>query len=69
MISVACAATAPWRAPHHPVQRHAPTRRLRAAYRAAFGALSSAAETDENPDVLHVTRTWQFLPGGEMVDE
>lgn len=25
-------------------------------------------ETKENPDVLHVTRTWQFLPGGEMID-
>ena len=24
--------------------------------------------TQEDPDVLHVTRTWQFLPGGEMVD-
>jgi len=25
--------------------------------------------TEENIDVLHVTRTWQFLPGGELVDE
>ena len=25
-------------------------------------------KTRENPDVLHVTRTWQFLPGGELVD-
>ena len=25
--------------------------------------------TDENIDVLHVTRTWNFLPGGEMLDE
>jgi len=25
--------------------------------------------TDENPDILHVTRTWQFLPGGELIDE
>ena len=25
-------------------------------------------KTQENPDVLHVTRTWQFLPGGELVD-
>jgi protein TonB len=25
--------------------------------------------TDEDPDVLHVTRTWNFLPGGELVDE
>lgn len=24
---------------------------------------------DENPDVLHVTRTWNFLPGGTLVDE
>lgn len=24
--------------------------------------------TAEDPDVLHVTRTWQFLPGGELVD-
>ncbi|MDQ3618120.1 MAG: energy transducer TonB [Pseudomonadota bacterium] len=26
-------------------------------------------KTDENPDILHVTRTWNFLPGGEMVDD
>lgn len=25
-------------------------------------------QTDENPDILHVTRTWAFLPGGELVD-
>lgn len=25
-------------------------------------------KTQEDPDVLHVTRTWQFLPGGELVD-
>lgn len=25
-------------------------------------------KTDEDPDILHVTRTWQFLPGGELVD-
>ena len=25
--------------------------------------------TDENIDLLHVTRTWQFLPGGEVRDE
>ena len=25
--------------------------------------------TDENVDVLHVTRTWNFLPGGELVDD
>ena len=24
--------------------------------------------TDENPDILHVTRTWAFLSGGELVD-
>jgi len=24
--------------------------------------------TAENPDILNVVRTWQFLPGGEMVD-
>ncbi|KGM56630.1 energy transducer TonB [Lysobacter arseniciresistens ZS79] len=24
--------------------------------------------TGEDPDVLHVTRTWAFLPGGELVD-
>ena len=24
--------------------------------------------TAEDVDVLHVTRTWQFLPGGEMID-
>jgi periplasmic protein TonB len=25
--------------------------------------------TDENPDILHVTRTWNFLPGGTLVDD
>ncbi len=25
-------------------------------------------KTREDPDILHVTRTWQFLPGGELVD-
>jgi periplasmic protein TonB len=25
--------------------------------------------TDEEIDVLHVTRTWQFLPGGTMLDD
>ena len=25
--------------------------------------------TDEDPDILHVTRTWNFLPGGELVDD
>lgn len=24
--------------------------------------------TDEDPDILHVTRTWAFLPDGELVD-
>jgi len=24
--------------------------------------------TRDDPDILHVTRTWQFLPGGELVD-
>ena len=26
-------------------------------------------KTDENIDVLHVTRTWNFLPGGELLDQ
>ena len=25
-------------------------------------------QTPEDPDILNVVRTWQFLPGGEMVD-
>ncbi|BDU15633.1 energy transducer TonB [Lysobacter auxotrophicus] len=25
--------------------------------------------TEENPDILHVTRTWNFLPGGTLVDD
>lgn len=25
--------------------------------------------TEDDPDILHVTRTWQFLPGGEMIDD
>lgn len=25
-------------------------------------------ETQEGVDVLHVTRTWQFMPGGELID-
>ena len=25
-------------------------------------------KTSEDPDVLHITRTWQFMPGGELVD-
>lgn len=24
--------------------------------------------SSEDPDVLHVTRTWQFMPGGELID-
>ena len=24
--------------------------------------------TQEDPDILHVTRTWQFMPGGELID-
>jgi protein TonB len=26
-------------------------------------------KTEENIDILHVTRTWQFLPGGEVRDQ
>ena len=26
-------------------------------------------KTNEDPDILHVTRTWQFMPGGELVDQ
>ncbi|MEG3193040.1 energy transducer TonB [Lysobacter sp. D1-1-M9] len=26
-------------------------------------------ETQDDPDILHVTRTWSFLAGGELVDE
>ena len=26
-------------------------------------------KTPENPDILNVVRTWQFLPGGELIDE
>jgi protein TonB len=26
-------------------------------------------KTEEEIDILHVTRTWQFLPGGEVRDE
>ena len=25
-------------------------------------------KTREDPDVLHITRTWQFMPGGELID-
>ena len=26
-------------------------------------------KTEDNIDMLHVTRTWQFLPGGEVRDD
>lgn len=26
-------------------------------------------KTQEDPDILHVTRSWQFLPGGELIDQ
>ena len=26
-------------------------------------------KTRDDPDILHVTRTWQFMPGGELVDK
>lgn len=26
-------------------------------------------KTQEDPDVLHITRTWQFMPGGTLVDQ
>lgn len=26
-------------------------------------------KTRDDPDILHVTRTWQFMPGGELVDQ
>ena len=26
-------------------------------------------KTEENPDILHVTRTWLFMPGGELIDD
>ena len=25
-------------------------------------------KTQEDVDILHVTRTWQFMPGGELID-
>lgn len=25
-------------------------------------------KTQEDPDILHITRTWQFMPGGELLD-
>lgn len=25
-------------------------------------------KTRDDPDILHVTRTWQFMPGGELID-
>ena len=30
--------------------------------------LASLPKTQENIDILHVTRTWQFMPGGELID-
>lgn len=30
---------------------------------------SPLPKTAEDTDVLHVTRTWQFLPGGELIDQ
>lgn len=26
-------------------------------------------KTRDDPDVLHITRTWQFMPGGELIDQ
>ena len=26
-------------------------------------------KTQESPDILHITRTWQFLPGGKLIDQ
>ncbi|MFC5577301.1 energy transducer TonB [Lysobacter niabensis] len=26
-------------------------------------------KTEEDPDILHVTRTWLFMPGGELIDD
>jgi protein TonB len=25
-------------------------------------------KTAEDPDILNVVRTWQFMPGGELID-
>jgi protein TonB len=25
-------------------------------------------KTEEDPDILNVVRTWQFMPGGELID-
>lgn len=33
---------------------------------APFAALP---KTRDDPDILHVTRTWQFMPGGELIDQ
>ena len=33
-----------------------------------FACVPALPKTQEDPDVLHVTRTWQFLPGGELID-
>ncbi|WP_202844450.1 energy transducer TonB [Luteimonas saliphila] len=30
---------------------------------------SPLPRTEEEIDILHVTRTWQFLPGGELIDD
>ena len=53
---------------HHPVQRHPAARRRRAAHRQVGEPFAPLPKTPENVDVLHVTRTWQFLPGGELID-
>ena len=29
---------------------------------------STLPKTEDDPDILHVTRTWAFLPEGELVD-
>ena len=26
-------------------------------------------KTEDDPDILHVTRTWLFMPGGELIDD
>ena len=30
---------------------------------------SPLPKTPEDPDILNVVRTWQFLPGGGLIDE
>ena len=32
------------------------------------GPFAPLPDTQEGVDVLHVTRTWQFMPGGELID-